>query len=202
MDYLLMVFIVSIAKLLQSTHIVNAVEIDATTTDANNNKTDSANRTQYFIFVLNSLSTYKNDEFYNASVDCFFEQLNATKVLLIKEPLEALNECKNASCYSDVGIEMELTVEEIAEQMQRCLDQAHATGSLYTELMKAIEYCNKRSKMQLDQLIDKLKSDNSAVIQNILHRIIAIEQKLENQHRAIVKKRDKNIIDFIKELLV
>lgn len=144
---------------------------------------------------------YKNDEYYSASVDCFFEQLNATKVLLIKEPLEALNECKNTECYRDVGIEMELTVEEIAEQMQRCLDQAHATGQLYAELLKAIEYCNKRSKMHLDDLIAKLKSDDSNDIRNILHQIIDIEQKLQYQPMVVVNKKDKNFIDFIKELL-
>lgn len=53
------------------------------------------NRTQYFILMLNTLSIYKDDSCYNASIDCFFEQLIATKVLLIKEPLEQLDECKN-----------------------------------------------------------------------------------------------------------
>lgn len=164
-------------------------------------KANDSDRTQYFIFVLNSLSKYKNDSYYNASVDCFSEQLIATKVLLIKEPLEALDECKNESCYRDVDIEMELTTEEIAEQMQKCLEYAKAVGPLYDELLKAIEYLYERSKDSVEKLIVKLKSDTSETIRNLLHKIISFEHKLENDHHIKVKKDEKNIADFAAELV-
>lgn len=159
-----------------------------------------SNRTQYFINALNSLSAYQNDSFYNESVSCFFEQLNASKVLMIKEPLEALDQCKDASCYNDVDIEMELSVDEIDEQMKKCLDHAKATGPLYVELLKVIEYCNARSKETLDELIEKLKSDNSEEIRNFLHQIIEIEHKSENDGN-VLHSENPNIDEFVIELL-
>lgn len=147
------------------------------------------------------MSTYKNDVFYNASVDCFFERLNASKVLLIKEPLEALDECKNASCYDDVGIDVDLAVDEIAEQMKKCLDSANATGPLYDELLNVINYCNISSKKTIEELIEKLKSDNNETIRKILHQIIELERKSENDGSVEIHPDDSEIDAFVLGLL-
>lgn len=151
--------------------------------------------------ILNTLSIYKDDACYNASIDCFYEQLIATKVLLIKEPLEQLDECKNEPCYRDVEIEMELTVEEIDDQVQKCLDHANANGPLYNELLKSIQYLQERSKNSIEELIENLKSDHSDTIRGLLHKIISIEHKLEDGQNVTVKKKEKNIADFARNLL-
>lgn len=184
----------------QNLNFINAAETVDEISKIEAEENNFLNRTQYFILVLNSLSIYKNDVYYNASIDCFFEQLIASKVLLIKEPLEQLDECKNESCYRDVKIEMDLTVEEIAEQMKMCLDHAKAIGPLYIELLKAVQYLHERSTKTIDELIEQLKSNQSSTIRGLLHKIISIEQKLGEGQSVIVKKKDKNIANFAKQL--
>lgn len=179
---------------LQDNEFVNAIENDAAEKCA-------SNRTQYIIHGLLSLTKYKNDVFFNASVNCFLERLNASKVLLIKEPLEALDKCTNSSCYNDVEIEMELTVEEIADQMKKCLDQANASGPLYDDLLKVIEYVDVRTKSSIDMLIDKLNSDDNGISRETLHKLITIAHKLEDGDSVTVNQKDRNIAEFVKELL-
>lgn len=96
---------------------------------------------------------------------------------------------------------MELTVEEIGDQMQKCLDQANAIGPLYNELLKSIQYLEERSKNSIDELIENLKSNHSDTIRGLLHKIISIEQKLGDGKNVIVKKKDKNIADFARDLI-
>lgn len=179
---------------LQDNEFVNAIENDA-------DEKCASDKTQYIIHGLNLLTKYKNDAFYKASVDCFLERLSASKVLLIKEPLEALDKCTNSSCYNDVDIEMELTVEEIADQMKKCLDQAEASGPLYEDLLKVIEYIDVRSKSSIDMLIDKLKSDDNEISKETLHKLIIIAHKLEDGDSVTVNLEDRNIVEFVKELL-
>lgn len=124
----------------------------------------------------------------------------ASKVLLIKEPLQALDECKNASCYQDVKIEKDLTVDEIFEQMRMCLDYVNATGPLYDDLLSAVEYVHEQSSVTIDDLITRLESDDNEKVRNLLHKIISIQHELEDNHRATVKKSDENYANVAKEL--
>lgn len=158
-------------------------------------------RTQYFMSILNSLSMFKDDPYYKAAVYCFTEQLIATKVLLVKEPLEALDECKDESCYKDVEIEMELTTEEVDEQMRKCLEFYNATGPLYDDLLKAIGFLHERSLSTIDELIANLKSNNSEKLRNLLHKIISMEKQLAENRKIKVNRKDKTLADFARELV-
>lgn len=156
---------------------------------------------QYIIYTLNSLSKYKEDSYYNASVDCFIEQLKASKVLLIKEPLEALDGCDSSPCYNDVDIEMELTIEEIVDQMKKCLDYVNARGPLYDDLINVIKFVDVHSKTTIDMLIDKLKTNNKGIYKKTLHQLITIERKLENGSSVTVNRKNEHIVEFVKKLL-
>lgn len=134
--------------------------------------------------------------------DCLNEQFIASKVLLFKEPLEALDKCQNSSCYNDVKIEMDLTVDEILEQTKICLIDAESNVEFYNKFENMIEKSDFLLKSCIENLIKKMESKPDEV-HPLLSQILWIVRQIEdgknfNELMDIVNNRE--IMNFAKEI--
>lgn len=153
--------------------------------------------------LAKNITSGKKDSIERTAFNCLKEQLICNKVLLFKEPLEALKKCTNSKCFDDVQFDLDLAYDEILIQTKVCLVASKINIERYNQFVELIELVNGLFINNVEKLIKKLRIEPSGQDHDTLNKIQSIVDLMENENKtndAFTDIDNKAIIDFAKFL--